>query len=124
MGTRSCIGIENSDGSIVASYCHWDGYVSHNGAILLAHYGSPELARAIASGGYYSFLGKTVEASLADAANVEDAMLFENDRDYFEVGNYVLYLFRNGEWLICNGGRYAPTNVKWYRVVDRLKAEN
>lgn len=38
MGTRSNIGIRNSDGSITALYCHWDGYPAHNGKILLEHY--------------------------------------------------------------------------------------
>lgn len=37
MGTRSRIGIE-TNGVIVSIYCHWDGYPSHNGAILQTHY--------------------------------------------------------------------------------------
>ena len=38
MATRSLIGIKNSDNSITYIYCHWDGYPSHNGKILLNHY--------------------------------------------------------------------------------------
>lgn len=38
MGTRSNIGIVNLNKSITAIYCHWDGYPSHNGKILLNHY--------------------------------------------------------------------------------------
>ena len=30
MGTRSSIAIKTEDG-IKAIYCHWDGYVDHNG---------------------------------------------------------------------------------------------
>jgi hypothetical protein len=38
MATRSAIAIENEDGSVTAIYCHWDGYLSNNGRILLEHY--------------------------------------------------------------------------------------
>ena len=38
MGTRSAIGIEHHNGKIEAVYCHWDGYLSNNGRILLDHY--------------------------------------------------------------------------------------
>lgn len=38
MGTRSTIARENEDGSIDSIYCHWDGYPSNNGRILLEHY--------------------------------------------------------------------------------------
>lgn len=38
MGTRSNIAIENKDGTIRSIYCHWDGYPSWNGRILLNNY--------------------------------------------------------------------------------------
>lgn len=38
MGTRSMIGIENSNGAVTGIYCHWDGYPEHNGKILRDHY--------------------------------------------------------------------------------------
>lgn len=38
MGTRSNIGIVNEDDSVTAIYCHWDGYPSHNGKMLLNRY--------------------------------------------------------------------------------------
>jgi len=38
MGTRSRIGIELPDHSVLSVYCHWDGYPSHNGKILVQHY--------------------------------------------------------------------------------------
>ena len=42
MSTRSHIGIWNEDGSLDVIYCHWDGYPSYNGAVLLHHYQDPE----------------------------------------------------------------------------------
>ena len=51
MGTRSYIGIERDDGSVTYIYCHWDGYPSHNGAVLLEHYSDAErLDRLLALG--------------------------------------------------------------------------
>jgi len=39
MGTRSMIAIQNPHSKqIRAVYCHWDGYLEHNGAILHKHY--------------------------------------------------------------------------------------
>ncbi len=38
MGTRSNIGIVNTDKSITSIYCHWDGYPEYVGRILLNYY--------------------------------------------------------------------------------------
>lgn len=38
MATRSAIGFVEYDGTITAVYCHWDGYLEHNGMMLLEHY--------------------------------------------------------------------------------------
>ena len=52
MGTRSMIAIENPHSLAVKSiYCHWDGYLEHNGAILEKHYSnSPKVNNLIALG--------------------------------------------------------------------------
>ena len=52
MGTRSMIAIENPNSKAVkAIYCHWDGYLEHNGAILNEHYAaSPKVNNLIALG--------------------------------------------------------------------------
>lgn len=38
MATRSTIACENKDYTISMVYCHWDGYLEHNGKILLENY--------------------------------------------------------------------------------------
>ena len=52
MGTRSMIAIENPHSKAVkAIYCHWDGYLQHNGSILNEHYSnSPKVNNLIALG--------------------------------------------------------------------------
>jgi hypothetical protein len=49
MGTRSRIGVMHGD--IVKSvYCHWDGYLEHNGVILQEHYNSAQANQLVALG--------------------------------------------------------------------------
>ena len=52
MGTRSMIAIENPYSKDVrAVYCHWDGYLEHNGSLLQKHYSaSPKVNNLIALG--------------------------------------------------------------------------
>ena len=56
MGTRSMIAIQNPYSKDVrAVYCHWDGYLEHNGALLFKHYDtSPKVNNLIALGGLSS----------------------------------------------------------------------
>ena len=49
MGTRSRIAVMH--GPIAKSiYCHWDGYLEHNGAILLEHYDSSKANELVSLG--------------------------------------------------------------------------
>jgi hypothetical protein len=56
MGTRSRIGIEMPDYTVVSSYCHWDGYPSGNGKILVEHYQNREDVQELIDGGGISSL--------------------------------------------------------------------
>ena len=49
MGTRSRIGVMHGD-NVKSVYCHWDGYLSHNGAILQEHYDSVKANQLVALG--------------------------------------------------------------------------
>jgi len=51
MATRSRIGIELKDGSILSAYHHWDGYPQWLGRILKTHYNSREQAAELIDGG-------------------------------------------------------------------------
>jgi hypothetical protein len=56
MGTRSVIGVMHGNKAKTV-YCHWDGYLDHNGRILLEHYNSSKANHLVAMGGLSS-LGK------------------------------------------------------------------
>jgi hypothetical protein len=49
MGTRSRIGVMHGD-VVKSVYCHWDGYLEHNGAILQEHYDSAKANHLVALG--------------------------------------------------------------------------
>jgi hypothetical protein len=60
MGTRSSISIRNADGSYTGIYCHWDGYLSHNGRILQEHYTNEAKIRQLMELGSISSLGAEI----------------------------------------------------------------
>lgn len=60
MGTRSTIAILRADGSVSQIYCHWDGYVEHNGRILFEHYNTAEKVEELIALGDLSSLGKEI----------------------------------------------------------------
>lgn len=125
MSTRSRIGIELSDGSILSAYHHWDGYESWLGRILKTHYNSKELAAELIDGGdmsscwtderwddsgvkgvygpqYYSQRGENTPPRLD--ADLCEYLLPENSEEF-------AYIFRNGEWVCYNMNRYDDSKL-------------
>jgi hypothetical protein len=117
MATRSRIGLELSDGSVLSAYHHWDGYPEWLGRILSTHYNSKEIVAELIDGGdmsscwtdsiqyseegrtgeynyyspeYYSARGEDCPPRLD--ADLCDYLLAINAEEYH-------YLFRNGEWV-------------------------
>jgi hypothetical protein len=61
MATRSLIGKLNSDKTTVDYiYCHWDGYIGHNGKILHEHYNTLEKVDALLTLGDLSSLAEEI----------------------------------------------------------------
>lgn len=60
MGTRSFIAVEAKPNRYYGVYCHWDGYLSHNGRILHRHYNSFQKAMFLIRGGSLSTLGESI----------------------------------------------------------------
>lgn len=56
MATRSDIIVHRADGTWKRVYCHWDGYLSNNGKILINHYATQALADAVVEPGDISSL--------------------------------------------------------------------
>ena len=79
MGTRSRIGIQLSDDSILSAYHHWDGYPEWLGRILTTHYNSREQAAELIDGGDMScawtkdrWTGKQIAEYVTENVEVEE----------------------------------------------------
>lgn len=78
MSTRSNIGIIHSNGTIEVVYCHFDGYPSHNGKILLNSYSDINKVKKLISNGGMS--------SLED--DVKDITFYIARGEVLEISNY------------------------------------
>ena len=61
MATRSTIALEFADGTVQQVYCHWDGYLEHNGAILQEHYLDPFKVQKLIELGAISSLAPSID---------------------------------------------------------------
>ena len=148
MGTRSMIGMVEADGSVRAIYCHWDGYVKHNGMILDKHYSDPAKVNALLDLGGLSVLGEEIgERRPFDTFNLADdevdprwarwclaygrdrgetgqeAQVFASVRDYADQagsnGDEYRYLFDGAAWFVLS--QYGDFAGKWDDVREALK---
>jgi len=123
MATRSRIGLELADGSILSAYAHWDGYPEWMGRILRTHYNSKDKVAELIDGGdmsspwtncgwnnetveqgplYYSDRGEDSPPRL-DADLCE--YLLPNNSEEFS------YVFRNGEWVCYNMNQFDDSKL-------------
>ena len=125
MSTNSVVAYLRSDGSIVSSYVHYDGYETGVGMTLLEHYNSDERALAVSVGGYYSSLSEALRASLESSVHNDEPEMFDSmtefetylmDNSHLEFG----YLWTGGKWMVSSWtttvegtGPYAEYNSTW-----------
>jgi len=81
MATRSTIALEFADGTVQQVYCHWDGYLDHNGQILRDHYSDPFKLRALIDLGDLSSLAPNIGNQHAfDKAPEGECTFYMRDR--------------------------------------------
>jgi len=114
MATRSRIGIELSDGSILSAYHHYDGYPEWLGRILKTHYNGKSLASELIDGGDMSSCWTDERWDDTGVEGVygpqyysqrgEDCppRLDKNTKVFLAFGEEYSYIFRNGEWVCYN----------------------
>jgi hypothetical protein len=117
MATRSMVGMKTETGEVVASYIHYDGYLSGVGRTLVEHYTDPKVVKDLCEVGYLRSLKDTLDESYADSGwDNEDYALYLYDSDYLEEAwdNYgvdFIYLYDNGTW------NYATHDVRTFQPV-------
>ena len=87
MATRSTIALEYADGTVGQVYCHWDGYLAHNGEILRTHYMDPFKVRELLNLGDLSALAEDIGTKHSFEDKVPNQCTFYGrDRGETEVG--------------------------------------
>ena len=129
MGTRSTIALEFADQSVSQIYCHWDGYLSNNGAILQSNYMDPFKLRELIELGDFSSLRDTAEETKEGCYSQrgEDcpARRYMNVDEYFaecqqEEYDYILRPVNGvAVWFV----RCYATDGKWVTMAEAHELE-
>lgn len=128
MATRSTIALITRESKVMSIYCHWKGYLSYNGEILLKHYTDYDKVYSLISNGDLSSLNDNIDPPAGAAHTFEKpyentCVYYHRDREedwertkYFvyddiedfekSVGTSFVYLF-NGE----------DNEDKWYYAI-------
>ena len=128
MGTRSRIGIQLKDKSVLSVYCHWDGYPSFNGRVLNEFYNTPEKVANLINGGNISSLhtnvgwnqetlpetGPQYYTSRGESIDDNEPELNKNQGEYLntadDCGEEYAYLFTSAGWTCCYNTRSWDDN--------------
>ena len=129
MATRSSIAIKTEDG-IKSIYCHWDGYIDHNGRILRTYYNTADKINQLMELGNLSSLGIEIGDVHPFDRNYEEpelpltedwCMAYGRDRGEsdqeakthktidewveYRAGSWCeyFYLFDGKDWIVSNG---------------------
>ena len=117
MGTRSTIAIENADGTVTGIYCHWDGYLSHNGKILAENYADEGKVRELIALGDISSLGAEIgTAHDFDAAPRGECNAYGRDRGERDVAARTCHNWRQFISENCQEYDYLFTPGKGWSV--------
>ena len=112
MATRSRIGLELDDGSVLSVYHHWDGYPQWLGVTLNKKFNTRDKVAELLDGGDMSSCDSDTDWDLKE---VESHVQYYNDRGenttprldkdldtYLSKGEEYAYLFTNDEWVCYN----------------------
>ena len=124
MGTRSRIGIELKDGSILSAYHHWDGYPEWLGRILQTHYNTREKASELIDGGDMSVCWTKDRWNSVEPAEEYGAQyysqrgedcpptLHKNFEEYMEAGEEYAYILKDTGWVCYNNRSWDDTYMQ------------
>jgi hypothetical protein len=130
MGTRSTIALEFADGTVEQIYCHWDGYLSNNGAILSQHYMNPfKVKELVGLGGFSSLrptIDETAESAYTQRGEDKDVNKYKNADEYFDCCQQEEYdyILRNvngtATWFV----RCYATDGVWATMSEAIQMES
>ena len=109
MATRSRIGIQLADESVLSVYHHWDGYPEWLGRILKTHYNSRAKVAELIDGGDMSTCWNDNNEPEYYSARGQDCppYLAANKYEYLADGEEYSYIYTlNDEWICYNRHQY------------------
>ena len=140
MATRSVIakieakGIGGADDTILAIYCHNDGYLSNNGKILDQHYANKDDVNELLAGGDISSLKDTIEDTIfymRDRGEKYKQATFLHDETelikfaFEECDAEVVYMFAYGSWYVYdNSNKIGDSSYQFIELDEALYTVN
>jgi hypothetical protein len=126
MGTRSTIAIQKTDGSVEQIYCHWDGYLDHNGTILKTNYKTPAEVKRLIRLGDLSSLGIRVDPindhHAFETPEKGTCLYYGRDRGEPDISfrkfEDMIWFRLNGQWEEYNY-LYVESEQHWYLLSQR-----
>ncbi len=124
MGTRSRIAYATKNNKIVASYCHYDGYIEHNGVMLLKYYNGEKQARDLVDNGYMSSLQPTIDQINEGRVHEDKPIEYRNEfmfmNDLEALWDEFVYLFKEGKWYVAESDNVktpqAYNKSQWFHT--------
>lgn len=128
MSTRSLIAKMNSDGTVEAMYCHWDGYLSNNGLILLNNYKDNEVVNVLFKNDYGSMSSLGITPGKCewhyDSTYEDEIRRFPSSEDFFKENDVSIeyrYLWNGVEWVSQS---YTDTPIPLKDAIEKDMKEN
>jgi hypothetical protein len=143
MATRSSIAYEREDGTIVSSYCHFDGYLQSVGAQLVLNYSEAEKVEDLVVLGSMSYLRDKIHPSVGSTHSFETpeagvTVFYHRDRGelwshtaptvydsfdaWFEANDQEYnYLYVDGTWQCHTSSTFIRDIANTYEVKSMLK---
>lgn len=105
MATRSTISVVREDGSVLSTYCHWDGYFAHNGHILSRNYNDRDSALQLIKKGKMSSLSENIDNVVYYADRGEtgvEPVVYDSVSDWHYRGHHEKYnyILIDGQWWV------------------------
>lgn len=123
MSTRSNICFLDKEGKEQVVYCHFDGYLTGIGQILLKHYDTEEKVKKLLSGGSISSIDDSGSAdyyaSRGEELKVYDISSEEEAKDLIGVFIEYVYMFKNGKWFYIDGEDVKNFKELTQEVIDK-----
>ena len=136
MGTRSRIGIQLKDNSVLSVYCHYDGYPEFNGRVLRDNYNTIEKVKELIDGGdmsctwtnagwnnetlpesgplHYTSRGESLESN---APRLDDS-IFEFIRDKNNNEEYAYIWSLNNEWKCVKMNQFNDNDPEFVEIPE------